>query len=760
MVFYKGSCLMNEESSEYLGLDTSVVNDFEEKDVSYLLKNKHIFSEKKEQITRSLSLNDLKHVYETFYFSQVARNMNYYRSLVWSNEMEKSIQNQQDLHFRLFKKEYLEKISICEDLITHVSKMFEKLRVINIDLKKSYENSHVFRNNYEKLEKEKQNAILLKDQIRQNLEAYCSLDVIYKLLNTSGVELITKPEFFDMLKKLDKGSQMMKEHPEFKNSWIYREKFEQCLTKAMTLICVFFVQVIKELNEGINEDFSFKVSNNINQTAFLYTKFRVRAIELRPYIKEIEERIKDHNEYNVMINDCQKFYFGIRYKLVKPIISQKLNELSNENIIRFSRISIAFFTGLCFDEFSLFRDFFQNDDSKFYSYSQKLFEPISTYLQSNLFKETNLSLLCEVCSVFKVKISEDSENENSLDIGQDCYKIDYSVIFNEIIQHIQSFIVVQVRNVAKLEIQNFIPSKNAFNFSKTLEKRDQSDSLLTKVSDVSKEELYDSDLVIRWYPTLNKTISLLSKIYPLLNTKSFNTVAYDIVNICISSLSHGSQVQTDISMRDRQLFLVKHLLILRNQILEFNIDFFHFEKDVNIDTANISSWDVYNKLRLFNPLELYKSAWSKISGFSSTERDIYNKFNTLLQTAINASIEHSLKPFIEPIQKIRKIKKLSNDSIEAIINESLISIEKEAPLLRITFLSYIEDSQIIHIFFIDIIDKFSKELGDIGKCLSPEYLTTWSQTDQLISCLSRLLLNNNSSEKVSKTAHQDIIMIH
>ncbi|KTW27776.1 hypothetical protein T552_02216 [Pneumocystis carinii B80] len=746
MVFYQGNCLINEESSEYLGLETSVVSDFEE-DTSYLLKNKHILSEKKREITRSLSLNDLEHVYERFYYSQAARNENYYKLLVWSNEIEKSIENEQDLHFRLFKKEYLGKISICQDLIAHASKMAEKLRVISVNLRESYENNYIFRDNYEKLEKEKQSAILLKDQIIQNNEVYCSLDAIHRLLDTSGVEFIKKPEFFDMLKKLDKGLEMMKEHPEFKDSGIYKEKFEQCLTKVMTLICVFFVQVIKELNDGINEEFSLKVSNNMNQTAFLYTKFRVCAIELRPYIKEIEERIKDHNEYNVMINDCQNFYFGIRYKLVKPIISQKLNELSNENIIRFSRISITFFTSLCFDEFSLFRDFFQSDDSNFYSYSQKLFESISTYLQSNLAKETNLSLLCEVCSVFKAKTSKDNEN----DIDPDSNKIDYSVIFNEILQHIQSFIVAQVRNVAKLEIQSFIPCKNAFNFSKGLEKRDQSDSLLTNVSEAQKDELCDNDLVIKWHPTLNKTISLLSKIYPLLNTKSFNTVAYDIISICISSLSDASQVQTDISIRDRQLFLVKHLLILRNQILEFNIDFFHFEDDADINTATINSWDVYNKIRLFNPLELlYKSTWSKISGFSSIQKDIYNKFNTLLQTTINASIEHSLKPLIEPIQKIRKFKKLSNHSIQAIIDESLVSIQNEAPLLKITFLTYIEDSQIIHIFFTDIIEKFTKELNDTAKSLPTEYLSFWSKTDQLISCLSRLLLNNISSEKLSK----------
>lgn len=122
---------------------------------------------------------------------------------------------------RLFRKEYLEKMSICQDLIIHASKMLEKLEVINIDLKKSYENSHAFRNAYDKLEKEKQSVIGLKDQIKQNFEVYCSLDVIYKLLNTSGVDLITKPEFFDMLKKLDKGLQMMKGHVLylFFNSW-------------------------------------------------------------------------------------------------------------------------------------------------------------------------------------------------------------------------------------------------------------------------------------------------------------------------------------------------------------------------------------------------------------------------------------------------------------------------------------------------------------------------------------------------------------
>ncbi|KTW27227.1 Golgi transport complex subunit COG3 [Pneumocystis jirovecii RU7] len=740
---------MTDKNRDYLALEKDdIANNFR-KNISYSFGNKYEFQAKKISISRSFSLNDLKKVQEIDNISQIHKNINYHASLVLFDEIEKSLENQQNLCFRLLKKEYLKKLSISENLMTQVSNILEKLELINNDVKNACKNSYNFRIDYEKLIKEEQNMIILDNQITENLEVYDSLDMAFKLLNTSGIEFIKKPEFFNILKKLDKGLLMMKKHPEYKDSKMYSIKFKQCLTKAMTLICIFFVQIMKELNDEIDKNTSYKESDNIIQSALLYRKFHVRAFQLKPYIKEIELRVKDHDEYHILINDCENSYLGIRYRLINRIILEKLNKLSsNKNVIVFTRLSITFFQSLCLDEFSLFQEFFENEYSKFYHFSQKLFKPISTYLQSKLDNEPKLLLYCDILSIIKTQLFQDTENEILSDTYSDSHKLDFTIIFSEIIQILESRIVLEVRNIAILEIQNFIPTKNDFSLFKNLEKNDKSNSLPTEMFDIEKETLFNNVSITGWYPTLNKTISLLSKIYPILNNESFTNVAYDIIKFCISSLIRASKVQTDISIRDSQLFLIKHLLILRDQVLEFNVNFFRFESEKNISTATTNSMDTYNKTQLFSPLEFCKSTWTKISRFSSNEKDVFTEFNSVLQTAINTSIEHSLKPFMESIQKIQNIKNPSNDVIQAKISESLVLIEKEAPILKHAFLNYIENFQIIHIFFTEIIKEFSKKLDKIKEHLPSQSLTTWSQTNQLISYLTNFLLSGNTIENL------------
>ncbi|KAG5513252.1 hypothetical protein PMAC_001622 [Pneumocystis sp. 'macacae'] len=730
---------MNNKNKDYLVLEENVIRGKLKKDISRSFENKHEFQTKKTSISRSFSLNDLenaKGIYNTF---QAHKNMNYYTSLILFDEIEKSIEDQQNLCFRLLKKEYAKKLSVCENLMTQVSDILEKLKVINNNLKNVYKKSYNFRCDYEKLIQEEQSMIILNDQITENLEIYDSLDVIFKLLSSSGTEIVEKPEFLDILKKLDKGLLIMKKHPEYKDSKAYSIKYKQCLTRAMTLICIFFVQAMKELNDEIDKEISYKESDNIIQSTLLYRKFHVRAFQLKPYIEEIELRVNDHDTYHILINDCENSYFGVRYKLINRIVLEKLNELSsNKNLVAFTRLTITFFQSLCLDEFSLFQRFFENKSSN--DFSQKLFKPISTYLQSKLDKESKLLLHCDILSIIKMQLFQSTEN----DTPSSYHKLDFTIIFSEIIQTLESYIVLEVRNIAISEIQNFVSNKNDFNFFENLEKKDELNSLFTETSDIQKEILFNDVFITGWYPTLSKTISLLSKIYPILNTESFTSVAYDIIKFCISSLVHASNIQTDISIRNNQFFLIKHLLILRDQVLKFNINFFHFESEANINTVSINSCDVYSKIQLFDPLKFCKSTWTKIFRSSNDEKDVFYKFNYVLQTAINTSIEYSLKPFMEPIQKIQNIRNLSNDIIQGKINESLILIKKETPILKHEFLNYIENPQIIQFFFAEIIKEFSKRLDNIKKDLPSQFLTTWSQTNQLISYLTNFLLSNNA----------------
>ena len=68
--------------------------------------------------------------------------------------------------------------------------------------------------------------------------------------------------------------------------------------------------------------------NETTQSALLYAKFRSSAAPLKIVVSEIEQRSHDHEEYASLLNECYQAYFGIRIRLITPIIITRAAELS------------------------------------------------------------------------------------------------------------------------------------------------------------------------------------------------------------------------------------------------------------------------------------------------------------------------------------------------------------------------------------------------------------------------------------------------
>lgn len=109
-----------------------------------------------------------------------------------------------------------------------------------------------------------------------------------------------------------------------------------------------------------------------------------------------------------------------------------------------------------------------------------------------------------------------------------------------------------------------------------------------------------------WYPTLPRTLSILAKIYRVLEMSTFQGLAQEAVDLCMRSLKEASEYlsrrslpscdaslqvfQPLVQMMDSQLFLVKHLLLLREQVAAFECELVVSEKYFNF--ANV--WEALN----------------------------------------------------------------------------------------------------------------------------------------------------------------------
>ena len=90
------------------------------------------------------------------------------------------------------------------------------------------------------------------------------------------------------------------------------------------------------------------------------------------------------------------------------------------------------------------------------------------------------------------------------------------------------------------------------------------------------------------------TLLCLSKLYPCVNDKVFQAVAHSSVEACIGSLQKASTSISDAgdaksTALDGALFLVKQLLVLREQIAPFDVAFVSTEKTLNVSATNMLS---------------------------------------------------------------------------------------------------------------------------------------------------------------------------
>ena len=83
-----------------------------------------------------------------------------------------------------------------------------------------------------------------------------------------------------------------------------------------------------------------------------------------------------------------------------------------------------------------------------------------------------------------------------------------------------------------------------------------------------------ADLHGMWYPPVRRTLVCLSKLYRCLEKPIFQGLSQEVLSACLQSVSQAAELISSDRKKaksDGQLFEIKHLLILREQIVPFQV---------------------------------------------------------------------------------------------------------------------------------------------------------------------------------------------
>ena len=107
-----------------------------------------------------------------------------------------------------------------------------------------------------------------------------------------------------------------------------------------------------------------------------------------------------------------------------------------------------------------------------------------------------------------------------------------------------------------------------------------------------------ADLHGMWYPTVRRTLVCLSRLYRCVDKTIFQGLSQEALTYCIDSVRiAGEQIREKKSVTDAELFEIKHLLILREQIAPFRVNMTVKETSLDLNKMRTAAFGLLQKRR-------------------------------------------------------------------------------------------------------------------------------------------------------------------
>ncbi|KAF2864247.1 Sec34-domain-containing protein [Piedraia hortae CBS 480.64] len=592
---------------------------------------------------------------------------------------------------------YLEQLQFSaahmNGILASTTETLNMLARLSNSFKAVEEQTEAFQQQCESLVKEQKRLGGLADAIEENLRYYTFLEPMTRRLNAPGAANLVKGEDFpEMLFQLDNCLAYLESHPEHKESAAYRSRYRLLLTRGLTLIRHHFTKSLGE----IAADVSRRV-----QGALLYAKFRALGLEIQKRAVPTPDDVDAGREpeYASLLRELYQSYTTTRGRLILPMVSKKMVELDSGSlridVLGFAKSSLGFMRGICLDEYELWFEWFETDGA-LYEFLESLMEPMYDYLRPKIIHETKLEKLCELSAMIQgayVDVDDEEDDVTSLRPRQSSRKLNFARLAHPALEDAQTRLVFLAITMLRDGIEHYKPKPEDLDWPKSSNTSTKGAAVLSGIRKALPMTGEDGTTG-QWYPTLPKAIWLLRRIYRLVNSVVFDDLAHRIVHSTIQSLLYArQQISSKKSSQDSQLFLMIHLLRLKQQIVAFDIEFSPPEVDFDFSSITNTFYELRERGALWNPASWVRLVSGVLGGgllpkVVENMLDAKAELDGRLRTVINDFVNEYASRIAESVEKITP----SFDALKA-VQMMQERAEKEAPRLRTQLQAYIDDAR-------------------------------------------------------------------
>ncbi|BGP57497.1 Golgi transport complex subunit 3 [Rhodotorula sphaerocarpa] len=227
------------------------------------------------------------------------------------------------------------------------------------------ENSAALQLACETLLDEQRHLVEVTEALSERLAYFRQLEKATRMLNLPGEHLVLNDDFLNLVDRLDACLEYLRSHGDFVDSEIYAIRFQQCLTRAMTLIKMYFVSTTRKVANEAAAKMAGKDLSETAQNALLYNKFSASAPTLRILLFELEKRAhSDPSEYASLLSECYSTWFAARSQLLSPLLAEEVRRMdpgaSSTDLVKLAKAGCGYLRGVCAIEWNLFREFFSS----------------------------------------------------------------------------------------------------------------------------------------------------------------------------------------------------------------------------------------------------------------------------------------------------------------------------------------------------------------------------------------------------------------
>jgi hypothetical protein len=173
----------------------------------------------------------------------------------------------------------------------------------------------------------------------------------------------------------------------------------------------------------------------------------------------------------------------------------------------------------------------------------------------------------------------------------------------------------------------------------------------------------------------------------------FDDLAHQIVHQTTISLHNAAAlIRSKATPIDGQLFLIKHLLLLKSQIVAFDIEFVTPEVGFDFSAVTSTFWELRERGGLFNPTNLFKLVGGGllpqvVENMLDAKVELDGRLRTVINDLTNGSAANTTKDIAKGITERQ------NFDANTAVGNVRQAVEKEIPLLRRKLEEYLDDAR-------------------------------------------------------------------